>query len=295
MANTIYEQVGKHLDTKLHDPLRQRLIGRQLFAKTTVLKEGEYNYDFYKVREMGYAEVSYKWPSSDIERDLVGIDTTTEKVPFIHKGYEIDRGQFNAFVKDGKDIDTAAMMSAAQVIGLQEDDILLQGWKPDGTNYEVNGLYQGAGTTETTSAVFSTFGNPTTKVALAMKALADVNVTNQNYNLILNPQNFYELNKSRSANGVLEKPDVLEMLNPNPGAPKGQIFQSVDITVDTGLMSPVDPAGLYMELVIALDMQNHLGYDSKMGEKISPVYGTVIEGLRPKIIQSTAIVGLTGL
>jgi hypothetical protein len=128
-----------------------------------------------------------------------------------------------------------------------------------------------------------------------MAALAALDITEQNYNMGLNPTQFQELNSIRSTNGILEKPDVLTMLSPNGAMPAGFIYQTNDVTVDTGLMTPVDTSGIYMDLLIGQDATNRIGFDSKIGPEDSPIFGHVIEAIRPRIKISTALVKLTNI
>jgi uncharacterized linocin/CFP29 family protein len=202
---------------------------------------------------------------------------------------------FESFRSAGVPLDTEGMRSAMQRVIDQEEALLLQGWAPDGTNYEVKGLYQGAGTTEATSSDFATFGNATTEITLVMAALAALEITNQNYHLVLNPTQYQQARASRSTTyGVPEWPDLPGILNPNPAMPAGSIWQSNRITAGTGLFVPVDPEGLYYDLLVGHEARNVLGYDSRLGED-SPIFGHVVECMRPRIKQSTALVKATGI
>jgi len=292
---TIYEQAQNYLDTQMKDPLRAMLMGRKLFAKVTRAPEGTFNCDYWKVTEMGGAIITYSMNPG--EYDSVALSTTNLKVPVIAKGYEMSKSDLMAFANKGTDLTTVNMMSAMQVVGLAEDDLLLAGWKADGTNYDVEGLGNITGaTSESTSKDFGTYGYPTAKLALIFAALttASVPVNAYNGNMILHPTQYYELDVSKSTAGVEEMPQVLRMLQKNPGLPAGSVFMSSDVTAGTAILAPVDPFGTVMDLFIAMDTQNHLGYDSKLGEAISPVFGTVIEAVRPRIFQPAAICVATG-
>jgi uncharacterized linocin/CFP29 family protein len=281
------------MDREMVNPLRQMLVGRQLFPKVTRLPVGKYNVDYMSITEMGSAQISLSRPQPSLPRDNINTDLTNVPLIWIAKGYEIKREQFDAFASEGIAIDTAAMLSAAQVCSEKEDDLLIQGWTPDGASYSINGLYQGAGNSYTTAKHFGTYGNATAAVAGAKALVKADKVYGCNFNLVLNPTEMGLLEASEY-NGIMEKPHVEALLNSIPNAPKGQIIESVDITAGTGLLSPVDTAGLYIDLILGQDYENDLGMDSK-SPKNSPIYGAMTACMRPRIKNSVAICTLTDL
>jgi uncharacterized linocin/CFP29 family protein len=295
MVDTAFEIAARHLDDQMVQPLRHKMKGRKLFGKTVQLDRGKSNVRYNVLTDMGDAYIEYEMPQGDLDRDMVRVEPVIVRVPKIVRAYEIPRDTFESFRTEGIAMDTEAMLSAAFKVARKEDFYLVQGWAPNGSTYEIPGLYQGAGTTESTSKDFGTFGNATDKVALVMAALAVLDITDQNYNMGLNPTQFQELNSIRSTNGILEKPDVLTMLSPNDAMPAGFIYQTNDVTVDTGLMTPVDLSGTYMDLLIGQDATNRLGFDSKIGPEDSPIFGHVIEAIRPRIKTATALVKITNI
>jgi uncharacterized linocin/CFP29 family protein len=289
---TAYETAAKYLDKEMKDPLRQTIIGRKFFPKIMDIPMGKMSMDYDSITEMGDAEISYDFNTDEGSEDMIKIANTTLKLIVLQKKYKISRGMFEAFRSEGKAIDTAAMLSAMQVVALKEDKVLIQGWAPDESNYRVKGLYQSAGNT-TAGADFGTFGNALQSV-IDLKALffAD-NVVGMNFNLILNPVQFGQLEGSYNL-GVYEWDKVMRALNPIPGAPQGGIYQSNDITAATGLMCPVDPSGMHLRLVRMVDMRNELGSDSKHPDT-SPIYGTVYEVIAPLIINANAVGTFTAI
>lgn len=276
-------------------PLRQRLKGRKLFASTIVLGKGKFEFDYDTITEMGEAVISYDLPDDSVKRDMIEVSDATLKLAVIAKGWKIPRTQWEAYLSEGKDLRTKAMMSAAQVNAKAEDDLLLQSWKPDGSNARISGLYASAGNTDSTSADFGTYGNALAEIGTCMALMDadDVPTDAVNWNLGLNSVQYEELDSSVSY-GNIEFDQVLKQLNRADGMPKGTIYKSSDITAGTGLLSPVDPAGEYIELIIGQDMKNVLGEDSKIPE-ISPIYGTTYEVIAPVIYQANALCTMTGI
>ena len=294
ISSTVFEAAAKKLDEQIKEPLRQQLLGRKLFAKTYTLPPGKFSVEKWTWTDMGSASISYSFPSGDGNRDSGYVGSGDVKVPVLYKEYMIERMEFMNMLSEGYDMNQLNMMSAAYEIGLREDDMLFQGWAPDGSSYQVEGLYQDAGNTYASGGDWGTFGNPTNTIAGGLAACWADNVMGCNFNLTLNYVQYAELLASRSTNGVPELPDILNLLNLVPGAPAGQIFVSADIIAGTALMTAVDPVGKYFDLVIASDMANTLGEDSKR-PGISPIYGTVWEAIRPRVHHDVALCTLTSI
>lgn len=291
---TSYAKMARYYDTVMHEPVRQKLSGRKLFGKVINLDKGTYNVDYHTLTDMGDAEASYGLPSGG-QRDEALVSVTNVQVPNIYKAYQIPRAVFDSFKAKGTSMDTAMMLSAAYKVGKLEDDFLIQGYDPDGdSTYEIEGLYQGADNTDSTSADFGTYGNAVSEVAVGLGLIAADDALTTNYNLVLNPTQWAELIGSVDA-GDYELQAVLGQLNAMvPGGPRGEVMWSNDITAGTGMLSPVDTAGEHMDLIIALEMKNHLSPDPYWGEE-GDLYGHVIERLIPRIHHATAICTLTGI
>jgi uncharacterized linocin/CFP29 family protein len=291
---TAAERIANEMDKEIVSPLRHRLVGRKLFNKVLTYPEGTFNVDRVSIAEMGDATISYQMPDEASDVDNIDPSVTNEKLAVISKRYKIPYAMAQSYLTKGIPLDNAAMLSAVYVAAKKENDLLLQGWTPNGSTYDINGLYQGAGNNYDTSKDFGTFGYATDAVAGAMALILDDGVEGVNFNLTLNPTQFTELVASRSANGVPEMPDILAALNPVAGSPKGEILYSSAMTAATGLISPVDPDGGLIDLVLGLDFQNVPGTDSKMG-KLSPYYMTVVAAERPRIKQANSLSKLSAI
>ena len=293
---TALQKAATYFDTEIVSPLRQRAMGRKLISvKPRVKGDGIKAADVLKVVEMGAAQIAYKLPK-EMSRDMVRIDKTTVNIPLLYKGYEVDRDAFNVWKEKGVALDAAAAISAAQVIAVQEDTAIIDGWKPDDANYQMNGLYQAAvsgGVHYTTSKDFATYGYAKEAIAGAIAALEAVFVYPP-FNLTLNPVQHGELIMSESSTGTEEYPRVIKVLNGNVEGGPGKIFSSPAIADGTGLISPVDPARVYMELLNPQPVRNVLGEDSKM-PGISDITGTSYEALYVNVKQALALCNLTAI
>lgn len=290
MANA-YDTAARYMDKEVVNPLRQMLVGRKLFAKVTNLPVGKFNVDYLTMSEMGDAMVSMARPDPSMERDNVNMSLSNVPLHWIAKGYKIERQTYDAFQSEGIPMDTSSMLSAAYVCAKKEDSVLVQGWAPDGTNYEAKGLYQSAGNDYSSSKDFGTYGYATDAIAGALALLWADNVYGVNFNLVLHPTQFAELIASES-DGDYEMAHIRTLLNLVPGAPMGDIMVSTDLVAGTGLLSPVDNTGRLMDLVIGQDYENDIGVDSR-APRNSPIYGTLSACLRARIKQANALCKLS--
>jgi hypothetical protein len=296
MADTVYQKAARAIDAQLVQPLRYLMGARRLFAKQITLPRGKYEIDWRKITEMGAANISYGLPQSELERDMIKVTGEQLKTAFIFKGFQVEKQEWEAFRSDGIMLDAEGALSAGRVVVDREETYLTLGWKRDGTAYVVPGLYNTPScSTEGTSSVTSTFGNAVIKLKLSRAVLKAAKVWGCNFNWAMATGNYEEVLASMNAYGTMEVNQVRQMLNPIPGMPAGDILDCPTLTADTGMLVPVDPFGQYLDLVIAQNPSTYFGYDSKLGEEASPIYGHVIEALVPRVKQPKAICTTTGL
>lgn len=290
---TALQKAATFLDAELVLPMRQKLMARQLIAIKPLMKgDGLKSAEVMKIIEMGEASMAYKLPK-DMSRDMIRIDKSTVDVPVLYKGFEMDREAIAAYATKGVALDSAAAVSAAQVIGVMEDTAIIQGWKPNGTDYLMKGLYQAGTTDYDTTKDFGTYGDAKTVVA-ALMAQLEVLYVYPPFNLTLHPTEHGQLLMSESSTGNEEYGRVLRMINGNqPGGP-GRIFSSGNMTAGTGMLTPVDPARIYMELINPVTLRNVLGEDSKM-PGISDITGTSFEAIYVNVKQPSAIGRMTDI
>lgn len=257
MTNTTLQDLTTDIDKKLIDPLRRVLIGRQLVHVTPPAGFGVTAVNWSKITEMSAGMVSYTFNGDN--SDTLNATPTNQKVPVYWKDFDIDRRMYEGYKMNGIAIDTSAAISAAFVAAKVEDTAIIQGIANDGSNYDINGLYQGAGSDYSTSKDFGTFGLATDAIAGAMSLydIADI-PTNIPFNLTLASTQMNELRASRSTNGVKEMPDIKEMLN------GGVIRGSNAMTAGTGMLTPAASVGEpYVDFYLTKDWGNELGMPSE--------------------------------
>jgi uncharacterized linocin/CFP29 family protein len=288
-------QAATYFDEQLKEPVRQMLIGRQLFAKQEVLGPDKYRVNFNKIVELGAAQAGRAIPAVGSGKDRLTLTPSEIDMILFWKEYEISKMDWDLWTSKGLNPGTTNVISAAQVVGVLEDSYLINGWKPDATNYIEKGIYQIADNTAT-GAVTSTFGNATICISNAWDKLDEDNITGCNYNFLMHPTNFNEARKARSTNGVREWPDLLDLLNPYPNMPKGDIVKVFggNLTVDTAVMAPVDPVGKYMDLVIGANYINDV-YQNGPSAQFSPVGGITVSSLIARFTRPAAICTVTSM
>ena len=276
------------LDEAMVEPLRRKLVGRKLIAENTSKRgTGKYAIDIDTITEISAAHITYSLDDIGSSSDMIEATTTRKQIPIPYKSFTVPAQAYQAYKSEGKAIDTAAAVSAAYVVGQIEDAMIINGWAPDGTNYEIEGLYQAAGTTAT-GATWATGGNCIKSVQAGISALEDQGVSGP-YHLLLHKDQAKELRGNVLSGSGRESKQVLEMMNmDDPNMHEGKVWQCHDMTANYALLMPVDPAGVYFELVNPVLIHTELGVDSKK-PKSSAIYGHVWEVMVPVIKQTTAI------
>lgn len=295
MADTIYDKMARAYARELTKPLQKELRAREIIYFNKRLNGLGYgNIDTYAYTEMGDANTSPELPDESVTRDAIQPTTTNIKIWTNEKSWKIPRDEFESFKQKGILLDTNTAQDAIYQVSEREEAMIIDGWSQDGSAYDINGLYQGAGGAESTSKDFGTYGNALDKTALAMAELDDAGVRYNACNMVLNKTQYSQLRSSVSTNGTREMTQVLEMMNER-GGNAGKIIQSSSVSADTGLLVPVDPTGRYFQVWCPQDIRITVGYDSKLGQDVSPIYGTVFERIGMDIRQSTAVIKLTNI
>ncbi len=302
MTNELAE-IGKQWDRKLGQVWVTQSIGRTLIPKNMELSgKGIGN---TSVKSQAYTAMADAITDFNILQDIadtVEIEGETILIPIQQDMVEIKRRNFESMKFDGITVDSDVAKVMAVKVAKELDTTIIQGWKPDGTNYKVKGFYQIAGNSSAGSD-FGTYGGALDSVAAALEALnTDGVYSDAGYNLTVAPTQYFQLIKSRSANGDMELPQVLEMLNIGVNGQPGQIKVSPDLAAATGLVTPTSTAGnsIYFDLIEAQQPKNLLKYkngDTEEGDIIITQRGAAVprfkglndSGLCPAVHKFTAI------
>lgn len=246
-------------------------ISKQLMPVNPALSNkglGVLSIDTLKYVARGSAATNFDI-QQDIE-DAVDISSAALKIPVQQDDVKIKRRDWEAYVLNGIPISSDLAQDMAANIAVQRTALVVNGWKPDGTNYDILGMYQVANNT-VAGADFDTFGNAYKTVAACLKELKADKIYSPGYNLVLAGLNYAELMGSISSTGVSEAKMVLDLLNSDapPGTQPGRIFEGTDLAAGTGMVAPIAAqANLrYFDLIETQEPINHLWFED--GNEVS--------------------------
>lgn len=265
MTNALAE-IAKTWDSEIVQVLQAQTIGRKLIPLNAKLSHKglgmtEIGTNAFTARAA--ALIDYEIVEDNLGTETVDVTAKSLKVPVQQDDNILPRRAYEAYKQKGIAIDSGIAADMAAKIAALEDTMIIQGWTADGTNYEINGMYQVANNSVAGSS-FGTYGGAVTSIAAAFGALSTDKIYSMGWNLTLHPTQYYELMGSYSTSGLWEYNQVIEMLNTNaPGKP-GTVFVSTDMTDGTGMVSPVaTPANMrFFDLI----------------EAYAPTFDTWIEG-----------------
>lgn len=238
MTNALAE-IGKQWDYEIVPVLQTNAIGRMLLPLNTELSGkglGALSIDTFNYVARGSAKINYNI-QQNIE-DRVDITVGDLKIPVLQDDVVIPRRDWDAFELRGIPLENDIANDMAAKVAAQMTTLIVQGWKPDGTNYAIKGMFQVANNT-VTGYDFDTFGNALKTVAEAIGKLKEDGVYSAGYNLCLSSLNYAELLGSYSSAGISEYEAVLNMLNSDANGRVGRIFECSDLAAGTGMVAPV--------------------------------------------------------
>lgn len=261
---------------------RKHSIARQIIG-VRPLNAGvglqQWTYD--TLTEVSDAQITYAF--TETGEDVADFGRSHVPIPVIHKEFRIGYRDIVAAQRGGYPLQAATADSASYKVMLQENAMLLNGYSADGSTYDIKGLYQSAGNSESTSKDFGTAGNAMAKVQLAITELIADDIYGP-YNLVLNPTQFMELAVSVLGSGAGDREInmVRELLE------GGQIYSTPFQTVDTGMLLAQPKSGFF-EAVMPVDMTVR----TETLQKSRDEWGQVYECIVPVIYDADAICKLT--
>lgn len=292
MVNAL-AQIGKYWDVEVAEVIRAQTIGRKLIPVNTKLSyKGlgmtEVATNAYTARTA--AVIDYDIVEDNLAADTIDVTGKTLKVPVQQDDCKIKRRAYESFKLRGTPIEADRAADMASNVVDQEDALIINGWAPDGTNYELNGMFKVANNTAT-GADFDTYGNALASVSAGLAELWTDNIHSAGYNLLLHPTEYGKLIGSYSSAGIWEYTQVLEQLNANAPAKPGMIYQTTNITATTGLIAPIASQAnkRFFDLVIAQRPTNEVWTEG------APQTGSVLARLVGALVPRFKHVDSSGL
>jgi uncharacterized linocin/CFP29 family protein len=265
-------------NARKHSVARQ-IIGVRPLNAGVGLQQWAYD----SLEEVSDAQITYAF--TETGEDVADFTRNHIPIPVLHKEFRIPYRDIITAQKGGFPLQAATADSASYKIMLLENSMLMNGYAADGTNYDILGLYQGAGNSESTSKDFGTAGNALDKVQLAITEMLADDIYGP-YNLVLNHVQFMELAVSvlGSGAGEREMPMVKELLG------GGQIISTPFQAVDTGMLL-AQPGSGFFEAVMPVDITVR----TETLQKSRDEWGQIYECIVPVIYNSDGICKLTAI
>jgi uncharacterized linocin/CFP29 family protein len=282
--NNLTAEQGLYLEAAVKEAARRNMKGRMLFGSNVrKIDSGAQSYKYNKITHGSAAAFDYTYPGK-MSLDQIDVQPTTVAIPNIHKEFQINKLDLESSRMSGTPLNTTEAESKTYTVATGEDNLLIQGWSQDGTNYDINGLYQSAGNSDATSLNWGTAANIATSIQNGL-ALLDADNINGPFNLSLNSTQYSETLAVIANTAVTYRQWIKEQIG-------GQIISSPAMTTGTGMLTPVNPNGAF-EYVIAEPITLKTEVESvKEGEGL---FGRVyVRGL-PVVYDANAICKLTDI
>jgi uncharacterized linocin/CFP29 family protein len=233
--------------------------------------------------EVADAQIDVAW-KVDASEDIVDLSRTTLPVVVVKKGFRVNRRSLAASRTYGTPLDTANAKSAAYKVAKKEDELILDGYAADGSTYDIKGLYQKAGNSDTGSS-FGTSGQGIDSLNAAMALLLADNIYPP-YHMVLNPTQYMEMHNELSSTAVLEIDVLRRMLG------GGEVFVTPAQTAGTGMVLAAGDRG-YFDLAVGVDITTEV--EVLPLNKGRDLYGIVYECVVPRVWETNAICKMTAI
>jgi len=283
MDEPLTREQGEYIKDRAVFAARRTFQGRKLFGTSLrKIDSGAQTFGYDTLTEVSNAALDFIWPGRE-SQDIVNLARTTVGIPNLHKEFEINKLDLASSRTSGTPLNTSTAESAAYKVGLLEDVLLILGYSADGTNYDINGLYNAAGNSEATSLDWGTAANIVTSINNTIALLLADNILPP-YNLTLHPTQYAQSLVLISSTAISYRQWIEESLQ------GGSIYVTPSMTAGTGLMTKTDPSGMF-EYVLAEDLTTETEVlDIQHGNNL---FGRVyVRGL-PVVYDSNAICQMT--
>lgn len=283
MTNYIPEEYYTQVRDSIIETIRKQSISRQMLP-TRLIPGGIGTQQFTFDTATEVSEAMLSWAFVDNAEDVVGRGREHVPIPVLHKEFRIGRRDLAAAMNGGYDLDTRSANSSAYKVAMLENELVVDGFAPDDSTYEIDGIYQSAGNSYSTSADFGTPGNALKAVEGALDKLYEDDI-DMNFDMYLNPKQYLELSTSifgDAKEGSTEMPMVEKLLG-------GNIIKTSWLTAGTGLIMPSECPNYFGELIIAQDAT----VEFEVMPKSKDLWGRVYECVVPVIYEENAFCTLT--
>lgn len=265
--NTPLNRAGTQASKEIVPVLKNILVGRRFASINPYLKgDGKTAFEYTHVSDLSDAFTQWKLPSGSGEhRDGVTTSFSIVKIPVIYKEFETEMADIMAWenrtVSPGQEnnLNLITANFAARKVAEQEEEIIFNGWKPDGTNYSIKGFTQAAKNSVSGGSI-ATVGTMFGYISEAIGKLEEDGVIGENnsYNVGLPTAIMAKLRTLRFTNGDTELSKIQELLG------NGKLYVTPNLS-GTAVVLPVDTARQHVEFLNPVDYRiefAHPKYDN---------------------------------
>jgi uncharacterized linocin/CFP29 family protein len=281
---SLSQEQYEYVDKQIVATARQLLIGRKVYPRPFgPLGFGKQVVTYDVLSEVKKGRIDLMW-GAGFSADIIGRTRAKLGIPVLHSEFRINRRDLEASRTEGQPLDLSTIDSAIYGVARKEDDLLLQGWSADGTNYDIVGLYQGAGNDYSTSSDWGTATNILPSINGAIALLVADNIYSP-YNLILHPDQYHELFQL-----IANTPEWY--FNKVKDRIGGDIYQSPAMTAGKGMLTAV-PNPAFFDFALGQDMVDE-SEELPLSEG-KDLFGIIYECLVPRIKAPNAVCKLSAI
>lgn len=280
-------RAATQMSTEIIPVLRNTLVGRRFMAINPYMKgDGLTNLEVTKISDLSEAFIQYTLPDGSEHSDSLVSSAEIVKVPVLFKNFNAKMQDIlaweNRTVAPGatNSLESLAAQTASLKVAEQEEELLFNGWKPDGTTYAIKGLNQIAGNSVTGGSI-ATAGTMYGYVGEAIGKLMGDKVVGEgkSYNLAITSTIYTKLVTRIMSNGTPEIEYIKKLLG------NGNIYVTDTLALQGGsskeaaIVTPVDTNRVHFELLNPVDYKIVLANPEFDG--LSPVKGVAYELITP--------------
>lgn len=288
LDEALIAEQGRYLSQKAIVSARRAFVGRQVYGSSiTRVPHGTQTYSFDVRTGTSAARIDPKYPGQK-NQDSISNARSNVNINCLHKEFSVDESDWQSSLQTGENLSSANSDELSYQVSLLEDTMLLYGTVLEGV--PVNGLYLGAGNSETTNLGWGTPANIITSVNNAL-TLEKADHIYGPFNMVLNSAQETYASVPIGSGSMTYLDWIMKRLG-NNGQP-GKIFVTEAIADGTGLLVKANPIQSEFEYVIADDLQVEL--EPRSVEAGRGLFGRVFVNSVPVIHDANTICKLTDI
>lgn len=281
--DTPLSRAATQLSKDIIPQLRNSLNGRHFASINPFLKgDGRTAFEYTAISDMSDGFVQWTLPTGNEHKDSVTATQRVVNIPVLYKEFAMPKADIFAWdnrvvgIGEENSLQAITARTAADKVAEQEEIVIFDGWKPDGTNYAVRG-FAAAANSAISGGSIETVGTLFQYIAEAISALEDKKVYGENgsYNVALPTSIMAKVRTLRYTNGDRELAQIEELI----GGGSVYAIPSDYLPASTALVLPVDTSRRHIEFLTPVDFR--VEFANAKYDNIGNVEGIVYELFTP--------------